>query len=96
MVAEETPHAGIGIAHILKIDGTVGIAERKLLVLAIEKTFLSGKRDYILGIETFHLGAMQMLETATTETPIAALPLQRELADATKIGVGTDTIVWHP
>ena len=62
MMAEETPYAGVGVAHVLEIDRTIGITEREILIFAIEKTFLAGEGDDIVGVDAFHLRVVDIFQ----------------------------------
>ena len=90
MVAEEAPHAGIGVAHILEVDGAVGIAEREIDVLAIEEAFLAGEGNHIKGIDTFHFGLVNFRELLAIDAPTFFL---RELPDSAQVGMGADAVV---
>ena len=92
VVTEETPHACIGITHILEVDGTVGVAEREVLVFSIEIAPFLGEADDIGGIDTFNLGVVDLLEVLAADAVSGTL-LQGELTDAAQVGVGADAVV---
>ena len=50
VVAEETPHAGVGIAYLGERDRAIGIAETEVLILAAEVALVSRKGNHILGV----------------------------------------------
>ena len=58
VVAEETPHACIGIAYRREGDRTIGIAETEVLILAVEIAFLARKGNDVLGVQAV-LGVIQ-------------------------------------
>ena len=87
VMAEEAPHTGIGIAHILKVDGTVGVAEREILVFAIEIAPFLGEADDIGGIDAFNLWVVDFLEALAADAVFGTL-LQGKLTDAAQVGVG--------
>ncbi len=110
MVTEETPHSGVGVAHILEIDGAVGIAKGELLVGSVIKTILAGKVDHIPCVDTLHLwlsDILQMLAADALEVlrllgflvdnkaVVPAFTFTWEKADATQVGVGTDAVVGN-
>ena len=92
-MAEETPHTGIGVAYILEVDGTIGITEGEVLVLAFIKAPLFRKTDDIGGIDAFHLRAVDLLEVLATDAGVFAFLFQRELPNAAKVGMGADAII---
>ena len=67
MVAEKTPHAGIGIAHVLKINRAIGITEREILVTSAKIAQLPCQRNHILGIHALHLRTIDMLQVAAAD-----------------------------
>ncbi len=108
VVAEEAPHAGVGIAHILEVDGAVGVAERELIVETVIKIFLAGKADHIPCVDALYLrlaDILQMLAADALEVlrlldflfdnkaVVPAFTFAWEKADAAEVGVGAYAVV---
>ena len=73
MMSEKAPHTGIGIAHILEVDGAVGITEGEVFVLAFEVAPFFGEADDIGGINAFHLRVVDFLEVLAANAVFGAL-----------------------
>ncbi len=67
VVPEETPHAGVGVAHVFEIYGAIGIAEREILVLSVEKALFACQRDNVVGIDTFHFRIVYIFEALAAD-----------------------------
>ena len=93
MVAEKAPHAGVSIAHVLEVDRAIGITEREILILAIVETPFFSKTNDIGSIDTFHFGAVDLLEVLAADAGVFPFFLQRELSDSAQVGMGADAVV---
>ena len=93
VMPEEAPYAGIGVAHVLEVDGAVGIAEGELSVGAAEEPHLAGETDYIGGVDALHLGTMYFFEAIAVDAAVLTFLLLWEVAYAAQVGVGRYAVV---
>ncbi len=93
VMAEETPHTGIGIAHILEVDRTIGITEREVGIVATEKSKFACKRNHIVSINAFHFGTVYILQVLAANALVRLFLFLRELPDTAEISVSADAVV---
>ena len=68
VMAEEAPHAGIGVTDVLEVDGAIGVAEREVLIFTTEEAFLTGKRNHIVSVDAIYFRLVNLLEILAVDT----------------------------
>ena len=88
-------HAGVAAADTAEGEGSVGVAERELLVLAFEPTAGTGIGDHVGGIDAFHFGLIDIVHVVAADNGVQTLSFGfaeflaflGELGDAGLVGV---------